>query len=117
LPCARGSGFGAGPRAHPRKLHKRPSPHHFCANTAQIALGGGDAAAHTARTSGEGLREGSPPTSRKEAKMDNCDALHGHDDLFSIEQLEARFEMLAVPPPGGGALHTDWSCTFTFKSN
>ena len=36
------------------------------------------------------------------------------DEIFSIEQLESRFEMLAVPT--GGLLHPDWSCTLTFNS-
>ena len=38
------------------------------------------------------------------------------DDSFSIEQLEARFELLSVPPPNGGMLHPDWSCSLTFNS-
>lgn len=49
--------------------------------------------------------------------MDTPDTLTAQDDIFSIEQLESRFEMLAVPPPGDGTLHTDWSCSFTFNSN
>ena len=46
--------------------------------------------------------------------METALALDTHEDVFSIEQLEARFEMLAVPPPNGGMAHTDWSCTLTF---
>lgn len=46
--------------------------------------------------------------------MDKSNSLAAHDDSLSIEQLEARFEMLAVPPPNGGLLHPDWSCTLTF---
>jgi hypothetical protein len=38
------------------------------------------------------------------------------DEIFSIEQLESRFEMLAVPPPSGDVVHPNWSCTLTFNS-
>lgn len=38
-----------------------------------------------------------------------------HEDLFSIEELESRFEMLAVPPPSGGVLHPDWTCSGSFQ--
>ena len=48
--------------------------------------------------------------------MNTPDTLATLDDSFSIEQLEARFEMLAVPTPGGGLLHHEWSCTMTFSS-
>jgi hypothetical protein len=48
--------------------------------------------------------------------MNTPDTLAALDDSFSIEQLEARFEMVAVPPPGGDMLHTSWSCKFEFQS-
>ena len=48
--------------------------------------------------------------------MNNLDTPGVQDDVFSIEQLEARFEMLAVPPPSGAMLHPEWSCTMTINS-
>lgn len=46
--------------------------------------------------------------------MESLNALQTQDEIFSIEQLESRFEMLAVPT--GGLLHPDWSCTLTYTS-
>ena len=48
--------------------------------------------------------------------MDTPITLNVQDEIFAIEQLESRFEMLAVPPPSGGVLHPNWSCTMTFNS-
>jgi len=48
--------------------------------------------------------------------MDPLDNLDAQDEIFSIEQLESRFEMLAVPPPGNGMVHPNWSCTLSFNS-
>jgi len=44
--------------------------------------------------------------------MEILNTADAQDEIFSIEQLESRFEMLAVPT--GGLLHPDWSCTLTF---
>jgi len=48
--------------------------------------------------------------------MEILNTVNAADEIFSIEQLESRFEMLAVPPPNGGLLHPDWTCTLTFNS-
>ena len=36
-------------------------------------------------------------------------------DAFSVAELEARFEMQAVPLPHGGDAITDWKCSCTFE--
>ena len=46
--------------------------------------------------------------------MEIQNAVLTQDEIFSIEQLESRFEMLAVPT--GNVLHPDWSCSLTFNS-
>jgi hypothetical protein len=36
-------------------------------------------------------------------------------DLFTIEELEARFEMEALNPAVGGAPELDWKCSCTLE--
>jgi len=47
--------------------------------------------------------------------METVNAVSAQDEIFSIEQLESRFEMLAVPT--GDLLHPDWSCTTAITFN
>jgi hypothetical protein len=38
-------------------------------------------------------------------------------DLFTVEELEARFEMEALNvPPAAGAPELDWKCTCSFEA-
>jgi hypothetical protein len=47
--------------------------------------------------------------------MNTPNTLDVQDEIFSIEQLEARFEMLAVPVPTS-TVNPTWSCSLTFNS-
>jgi hypothetical protein len=47
--------------------------------------------------------------------MDTPNTLNPQDEIFSIEQLEARFEMLAVPVPTS-TVNPTWSCSLTYNS-
>ena len=40
---------------------------------------------------------------------------HADTDLFSIEELEARFEMEALNVVPGTAMGLDWKCTCSFE--
>ena len=47
--------------------------------------------------------------------MNTPNTLDVQDEIFSIEQLEARFEMLAVPVPTS-TVNPTWSCSLSFNS-
>ena len=51
--------------------------------------------------------------SRKESIMNAPNTLGPRDEIFSIEQLEARFEVLAVPV-SGGTVSPNWPGTLTY---
>jgi hypothetical protein len=47
--------------------------------------------------------------------MNSCNVSEADFPAFSIEELEARFEMEAIAGPAGISPGTDWSCTCTFQ--
>jgi hypothetical protein len=48
--------------------------------------------------------------------MNTLDRSHSETEIFSIEELEARFEMEALNVPAGIMPGLDWKCSCTFES-
>jgi hypothetical protein len=48
--------------------------------------------------------------------MNTLDRSHTEDEIFSIEELESRFEMQALHVPSGMAPGLDWRCLCSFES-
>jgi hypothetical protein len=46
--------------------------------------------------------------------MNSCEVSEADVPAFSIEELEARFEMEAIAGSAGISPGTDWTCTCTF---
>jgi hypothetical protein len=47
--------------------------------------------------------------------MNSCNVSEADAPAFSIEELEARFEMESIAGPAGITPATDWSCTCTLQ--